>query len=117
MGTQYNVDYISGIPTATDINDNLIAIEHALERSLSRWGDGTNSMQADLDMNNNHIYNLPEPVKPTEPARHGDINQYVTDAQQYAQQAQQYANAAAQSAVDAAGYATQAAAHAQDSLD
>lgn len=51
------------------VNENFEAIEEAIEKTLSRDGTAPNEMEADLDMNNNHILNLPEPIDPTSPIR------------------------------------------------
>lgn len=49
------------------INSNNSAIETALEKTLSRDGQSPNSMEATLDMNSNHIINLPPPASDNEP--------------------------------------------------
>jgi hypothetical protein len=60
-------DITSGYATTTTINANNAAIEEALENTLSRDGTSPNQMEADLDMNSNRIYNLPDAVSNTEP--------------------------------------------------
>lgn len=55
------------------INANNTAIELAVENTLSRDGTGPNEMNANLDMNQNRILNLPQPVNGTEPLRLADL--------------------------------------------
>lgn len=57
----------STIVTVT--NNNNETIEQAIENTLSLDGTSPNSMQADLDMNDNQILNLPAAVDDTEPVR------------------------------------------------
>lgn len=73
MGTNYTVDPVSGNTPAIDINDNFNNIQTALERSLSRYGNSPNTMQAILDMNNNEIHNLPKPDGPGQAARYDEV--------------------------------------------
>lgn len=108
MGTNYTVDPLAGIPTATAINDNLNNIQDALERALSRYGDGTNTVQSDLDANGYHVYNLPEPVQDSEPVRLIDLTDGISILQDLADQAADSAAAAASSASDAADSAAAA---------
>lgn len=50
--------------TATEqINDNFLALQTAIENTLSRDGTGPNYMDADLDMNSYRIINSSDPVK------------------------------------------------------
>jgi len=49
------------------INNNNAATEVALENTLSRDGSTPNEMEANLDMNNNRILNLPDAVLDQEP--------------------------------------------------
>lgn len=49
------------------INNNNQATEVALENTLSRDGTSPNEMEANLDMNNNRIINLPDAVADQEP--------------------------------------------------
>ncbi len=61
-------------PTAVGtINANSALIEAALEKTLSRDGTAPNSMQATLDMNSNHIINLPPAGSLLEPLRYQDL--------------------------------------------
>jgi hypothetical protein len=55
------------------INDNFDLIETAFENTLSRDGTSPNAMEANLDMNDNRILNLPSAVSTTEPVRLGDL--------------------------------------------
>lgn len=51
------------------INNNNAAVETAIENTLSRDGTTPNTMGANLDMNDNRVFNLPEPIDNTEPLR------------------------------------------------
>lgn len=82
-------------PTAVSvINYNFDTLKLLVDTLLSRDGATPNTMQSFLDMNNNRILNLPVPVSPTEPARHGDIQQYVDQAQDWAEYAEEQADRA-----------------------
>src|SRR5688572_16879884 len=63
------------------INANNALIEEALENTLSRDGTIPNEMEANLDMNNNRILNLPAPVADQEPLRLIDGQPFVDDAE------------------------------------
>lgn len=56
---------VASTSTATTINNNWDAIATAIENTLSRDGTSPNTMSADLDMNENHILNHPEPTDET----------------------------------------------------
>lgn len=61
-------------PTAVGtINSNSALIEAALENTLSRDGTSPNTMGATLDMNSNHIINLPPANSLLEPLRYKDL--------------------------------------------
>lgn len=60
------------------INNNNAAIETAMENTLSRDGTTPNQMNANLDMNSNHILNLPEPSSDTDPVRLIDLTNVST---------------------------------------
>ena len=61
-------------PTAVGtINSNSALIEAALENTLSRDGTSPNTMGATLDMNSNHIINLPPAGSLLEPLRYQDL--------------------------------------------
>lgn len=62
------------------INDNSVAIEAALENTLSLDGTSPNSMNANFDMNNYRILNLPLPLADQEPLRLVDAQPYLTGA-------------------------------------
>lgn len=62
------------------INTELTKIQTALQDSLSRTNAQTNFMDTDLDMNNERILNLPEPVSDTEPARVKDVQDIASAA-------------------------------------
>lgn len=55
------------------INANNTLIEDAIDNTLSRDGSTPNAMEASLDMNENRILNLPEPISDQEPVRLIDI--------------------------------------------
>lgn len=87
------------------LNFNFAQIATVIDTLLSRDGSVPNAMQALLDMNNNRIVNLPVPVSPTEPARHGDIQQYVDQAEaaaEFADERAEFAEEQAQLSLDAA---------------
>lgn len=56
------------------INNNNTEIEIRSDTFLSRVGTAPNQMEADLDMNNNRILNLPPPIDNSEPVRLIDIS-------------------------------------------
>lgn len=58
-------------------NENYATIETESDNFLSRDGTSPNEMEADLDMNSNHILNLPEPSSATEPVRVMDLTDDV----------------------------------------
>lgn len=64
----------------TIINQNMDDIAAAIENTLSRDGTSPNEMESDLDMNDNRILNLPEPLTDTEPLRLGDVDLTVNGA-------------------------------------
>lgn len=86
----------------SQINYNFTELRTLIDTLLSRDGVTPNTMQSILDMNNNRILNLPVPISPTEPARHGDIQQYVDQARAYAEDAEESAEEAEDSAEEAA---------------
>lgn len=79
--TVTHVSNITGNPTsaATTINNNLDAIQTAIENTLSRDGTSPNTMSADLDLNGNQILNLPSAVDDTDPVLLGDLDGLVQD--------------------------------------
>jgi hypothetical protein len=57
------VDTISsGFASNTLLNNNFVALQNAIENTLSRDGTTPNSMSAQLDMNSNRIINLATPT-------------------------------------------------------
>lgn len=78
MATDYVATNVSsGVAQQSTINAEWAAIQTALERVLNVYGDstnGTNAMQADLDMNNKKLLNVPAPVNTTDVVRLGDLS-------------------------------------------
>lgn len=70
---------IDATTAANTINTNSDRIEEAIEDTLSRDGTGPNQMEASLDMNSNHILNLPAPASSLEPVRVIDINNLIEE--------------------------------------
>lgn len=98
-----NLDNPASAVGALNFNFNELAA--VIDTLLSRDGSVPNSMLALLDMNNNRIINLPVPTTPTEPARHGDIQQYVDQAEaaaEFADERADFAEEQAEISVDAA---------------
>lgn len=62
--------------TAT-INNNSDTIVAGFDNTLSRDGSSPNAMEANIDMNSNHIINLPEPSGGDEPLRLQDITNFI----------------------------------------
>lgn len=54
------------------LNNNNTVIEQAFDNTLSRDGTSPNEMESQLDMNSNHIINLPAPVYNSSPIRYSD---------------------------------------------
>lgn len=69
------------------LNSNFVAIQTVIDTLLSRNGSSPNQMISLLDMNSQRIINLPAPVNNNEPARHGDLQQYVDEASGFADDA------------------------------
>lgn len=61
---------------APRINANNQRTALAMENTLSRDGTAPNEMNAELDMNNNRIYNLPPPTLSTEPIRKYELDNF-----------------------------------------
>lgn len=91
------------------INQNFLAIQEALENTVSRDGMSPNTLEASLDANNERILNLPAPVANSEPFRKGDAVTYIEDAQALADEAEGFADDAETSATAAAASASAAA--------
>lgn len=101
------------------MNENSDRIEAAIENTLSRDGSTPNAMQANIDMNNHRILNLPFPVSDFEPVRVIDadvvaIAEAVEAAEASADAADASADAAAASALAAAASAVAADSSADD---
>lgn len=65
---------VSVTTSGTTINANNAIIQTAFDNTLSRDGTQPNPMLSSLDMNSNHVLNLPAPAGPTEPMRLVDFN-------------------------------------------
>lgn len=69
-----NVANLQDTTTAAGtINNNSTAITTAVEKTLSRDGTAPNQMNASLDMNSNHIINLPAPITANDAVRFQDL--------------------------------------------
>lgn len=62
----------------TNINNNSTAIEDGFEDCLSINDTSSNTMGVNLNMNSQHLINLPAPTSPLEPVRLTDINTLMT---------------------------------------
>lgn len=110
--TPKTIQNLDNPPTVvSQINYNFETLQILIDTLLSRDGATPNAMQSNLDMNGNRILNLPVPISPTEPARHGDIQQYVDQAREWAEYSEEQADraeleaeAAEASAEEALGY-------------
>lgn len=71
-------DIAAGYQSNVAANTNNTLIETAIENTLSRDGTGPNQMGANLDMNSNHIINLPAPVDANEAARLQDVQDAIS---------------------------------------
>lgn len=69
------------VNTLQGINTELTKIQEAFNDALSRTNTQTNFMDTDLDMNNERILNLPEPVSDIEPVRVKDVTAIASAAQ------------------------------------
>lgn len=84
-----------GYRSVQSLNEDFSAIRDAIENTLSRDGMSPNQMEADLDMNNNKILNLPVPVDPTDPIRLVDFEPYndaLAELREATESAQQLGN-------------------------
>lgn len=66
------------IGATTAINGIITQIENAINGVLARSDADNNQMSVDLDMNSNHIYNLPTPISDFEPLRLADVGEFIT---------------------------------------
>lgn len=83
------------------LNNNFNAVVDAIENTLSRDGTSPNQMEANIDMNDNRIVNLPDPSTDGEPATKGWIEGLPDTAASSAAAAEASATAAAASEVAA----------------
>jgi hypothetical protein len=78
--TLSNITSLQNEQSATNLmNLNSAAVVAAMENTLSRDGTSPNAMEADFDMNDNHILNLPVPADPTSPIRKDQFDELVED--------------------------------------
>jgi len=66
--------FIDNTTAVSTVNGNNAIIQNALDNTLSLNGLQPNQMLANLDMNSNHIINLPAPASLLEPVRLSDVN-------------------------------------------
>lgn len=93
---------VSGYNLST-FNTNNAQISEAFQKTLSRFGEGPNQMEAALDMNSNRILNLPAPSDPNDPVRYQDVSGLITgveEARGYSELAEEYMNSAEISALN-----------------
>lgn len=103
---------LSGFGSAGKLTENFQKIIDELQNKVLYRNNPTgepNTLETDIDMNSKRILNLPAPTNATEPARHGDINGYVSSAAASALAASNSADQASASAIDATSSATSAA--------
>lgn len=60
----------------TTINNNFSTLQTALTSAVSVNGQVPNQMTTNLDLNGNHILNLPQATNPTDPIRVTDLNNF-----------------------------------------
>lgn len=70
-------DLTSFTTAAAVINANSLAVETAMENTLSRDGTSPNTMSNNFDMNSNQILNLPAPATVNSPLRLQDLTSFV----------------------------------------
>lgn len=108
---------VTGAQNLSAINDNFQTIVDALnEQVLFRDNPSgePNQVVTDVDMNGKRIYNLPQPISPSEPVRYqdlGDITALTDTAREYAESAEasnQSAQTAKNTAVESASLALSA---------
>jgi hypothetical protein len=68
----------SGYFDTAKLNSNFDAIEEGFDNTLSRDGSTPNTMNANLDMNNKKVLNLPAPGSSSEPLRLADLEALST---------------------------------------
>ena len=95
--------------TATaQINDNFLALQTAIENTLSRDGTGPNYMDADLDMNSYRIINSSDPVEENDIVNLKYVEERIGGAVEASKTAVSAASQAASSAQSALVSATNA---------
>lgn len=77
MGKFTRSPITSGYRSYQKFNENLAAIEDAIQDTLSRTGSTPNQMEATLDMNSNKIINLAAPEDMNDAARLQDVLDYA----------------------------------------
>jgi len=77
MGKFTRSPITSGYRSYQKFNENLAAIEDAIQDTLSRTGSTPNQMEATLDMNSNKIINLAAPGDVNDAARLQDVLDYA----------------------------------------
>lgn len=75
-----NLDNPSSVVQTINVNND--NIKDVLDDTLSRTNATGNAMSVPLDMNGQRITNLPVPSNDTDPARHGDLQEYVDAAEE-----------------------------------
>lgn len=124
--SKINLVPITGAQQLSAINDNFNKVQEALnDKVLYRNNPAgePNQVSSDVDMNNRRIYNLPQPVSPSEPVRFqdlGDVTALTEEARGYAESAASSATVAteAQTAAETASLsATNSATVATDKAD
>lgn len=111
--TLNTIGSLSNPSAINSLNENFALLAAALEKTVSRLAEAPDYMEADLDMNNKRLKNLPAPTTNTEPLRKGDIDvlelRTLRDTVLVkAQEATNSANAAAQALANAVIRALQA---------
>lgn len=85
----------------SQLNQNFARLVAQIDLLMSRDGESPNTVLSNLDLNGFRILNLPAPISDQEPARHGDIQQYVDDAEEAAEEAAESAEEADEARDDA----------------
>lgn len=91
--SKVELDPVQSGYSLSKINDNFRKIEDELNKKVLYRGNPVgepNEMDNDLDMNGNHIYNLPKPVRKHEPLRLADIGLLPEEIKEYADEAKEY---------------------------
>lgn len=125
MGDKLTLDTITSLQNETSVanswNENAADIETAIDNTLSRDGTSPNEMNANLDMNNYKIINLPYATTNTEPVTLGQFSSFEGFADSVTLAAAisdvNTAKTAAEAAQTAAEAAQTAAETAYDSFD